>query len=127
MQGSGVGRNSTDNNGNIKLIDEAFEVEGLCTRGDMLGRNRRPTDHEEINTRLDNSAPIALGPLGGKLSGDHDSRVSDVLEAFGDEISLDGCRIDLLKPRDRTFGGELGNLIQDRLRIFVTSPQTIQV
>ena len=64
MQGSGICGDSTHNDGNIKLIDEAFEIEGLCTRRDMLGRHRRSADDEEINTRLDNSAPVALGALG---------------------------------------------------------------
>ena len=100
MQGGGVGGDSANDDGNIKLIDKAFEVERLCTRRDMLGRHRCSADDEEINTSLDNSAPVALGALGRKPSCHHDSRIPDVLETFGDEIGLDRCRINLLKPSD---------------------------
>ena len=78
-----------------------FRFSGSCDAGDVLRRDRRTADDEDVHARVDDG----LGELGRALrgergGGDH-ARVAHLLDALPDQLLLDGGRVDLLEAAGR--------------------------
>src|SRR5699024_2862214 len=84
-------------------------------------------DDEDVDTGIDDGLVELLGPLRGQGAGDGDSGLSDLLEAGGDELGLDGSGVELLHPGGGHLRGQLGDLGQQRGRILVTGPEPLEV
>ena len=114
VQGRRVGRGAADDDGHVELVDEALEVERLGATGDVLGRDRRAADDEEVDAGVDDGLPVLLGALRRQGAGDGDPGLTQLAQPLGDELGLDRLGVDLLHPRRRGLGLDLGDLTQLR-------------
>lgn len=127
MQGGGVCRGAPDDDRDVELVDEPLEVERLGPARDVLGRDGRAADDEEVDAGLDDGAPVLLGALRGQRSGDGDPGPAQLLDPVGDELGLDLLGVDLLHPGRDVLGVERGDLGEQRLRVLVPGPQALEV
>ena len=127
VQGGGVGGRAADDDGDVELVDEALEVEGFGPGADMLGRDGRPADDEQVNTGVEHGAPVGLGVLRAERSGDGDACVAQFPEPLGDELRANRLGVDLLHPGRGVGRVELGDLVQEWLGVVVAGPEPLEV
>ena len=127
MQGRRVRADAADDDGDIQLVDETLEVEGLAARGDVLSGHRRAANDEQVDARIHDRAPVLLHALRRELAGDHHAGFAQLLEARGDQRRLNRLRVNALEARDRLLLAQVGDALKDRRRVLVAGPQAVQV
>ena len=93
----------------------------------MLGGHHRAADDEQVDAGFDHRGVELLGALRGKRARHGDARIADLMQPAGDELGLHRLTVDLLDPLGRDVIGQLGNLVEQRLRIVIPCPQTLQI
>ena len=58
---------------------------------------------------------------------DGDAGVLDLADALADELGLDRLGVDLLHAAGGLLGGELGDLLEERLGVLVAGPEALEV
>ena len=99
-----VRRATTDDYRDFELTDEALQVERFDRLGNVLGRDDRALDHEQVELGIDQRLGVLGRALGGQRSAGHDAGRLDLPDAGGDQLRLDGLRINLLHPRRGLVG-----------------------
>ena len=127
VQGRRVRTHATDDDGDVQLVDEALEVEGLAPRRHVLGGHRRAANNEQVDARVHDRAPMLLDALGRELACDHHAGFAQLLKARGNQRRLDRLGVDALKGRDRLLLTQVGDALKDRGRILVAGPQSVQI
>ncbi|SIH95672.1 Uncharacterised protein [Mycobacteroides abscessus subsp. abscessus] len=127
MEGGCVRRGAADDDGDVEFVDELLEVERLGLRGDVLGRDGRAADDEDVDAGIDDGLVELLGPLRGQGTGHGDAGFADLLEAGGDEVGADRLRVELLHPGGRHVTGQLGDLREQGGGILIAGPQAFEV
>ncbi len=127
VQGCRVGRSTADDDRHVEVVDELLEVEGLVDARDVLGRNRRATDDEQVHTRGDHGFVQLLGALRSQSTGHRDSGVTDLLQSLTDELGLDRLGVELLHPAGCRRLVERRDLSQQRLGVVVPGPEPLEI
>ena len=81
-----------------ELADELLEVQrraGLVAR-DVLGRDDRALDHEDVEPRLERDLVVLADLLRGQRRGRDDAVLLDLLDPLGDQLGLDRLAVDVL-------------------------------
>ncbi len=117
----------TDDDRDVELVDEALEVERLGAARHVLGGHRGAADDEQVDTRVDDRAPVLLRALRAERPRDDDAGVPDLLQPRADQLGADRRGVDLLHARGRTGGLERGDLGEQRGRVVVPRPQALEV
>ena len=123
----GVGGATADDDRDRHLADELLQVERLAARGDVLGRDHGPLDHEDVESRVDGGLVVRADALGGERGTRHHALVLDLADALRHEILAHGLRVDALHLR----GGQLLRQSRDPLelgiRVVVAGPDPLEV
>src|SRR5690606_35048478 len=118
-----VARGSAHDDGNVELVNELLEVEGLLVLGDVLGTHRRATNDEQVDARLGDGLVQLLSTLRRERTGDGDARGTDLSETARNEFGLDGLGVDLLHALRGLGGRKPANLGEKRLGVVVAGPE----
>ena len=127
VQGRRVRAHASDDDGDVQLVDEALEVEGLAPRRHVLGGHCGAANNEQVDARVHDRAPMLLDALGRELAGDDHAGLAQLLEPLRDQRGLDRLRIDALEGRDRLLLAQVSDLIKNRGGILVAGPQSVQI
>src|SRR5690625_3317464 len=127
VQGGGVGRATTDDDGHVQVVDELLEVERLGPPGHVLGRDSGPADHEDVHPGVDDR-PVVLGGALRRQAGCGDQTgAADLLDPAADELFLDRRGVDLLEARGGGFLVEFADLLEQRGGVLVTGPEPLEI
>jgi hypothetical protein len=96
VQRAHVGGAAADEHRHVEVGDEPLEVQRLGARRDVLGRDDRALDDEQVDAAVEHGLGELHGPLRGERGGDGDAGVADLLDPGGDEVALDRLGVDLL-------------------------------
>src|SRR5581483_532567 len=113
--------------GDVELAHEALEVERLDGLRHVLRGDDRALDDEKVELGIDDVLGERLRALRRHRRARHDAGGPDLADALTDELGLDGLAVDLLHAARGLVGGQLGDLVEERLRILVTGPQALEV
>ena len=127
MQRGRVRRTAAEDDGNFALGYEPAQIEDPSLRGDVLGRNDRALDHEDVEARLNGVGTQLLDPLGREGGRDGDAGRFQLLDPAPDQLGLDGLQIDVLHSLRGLLGLEFGDLLEIGHRIVVPGPETFEV
>src|SRR5699024_9264 len=127
VQRGGVGGGPADDDGHVEFVDEPFEVERFGLGGDVFGGDGGAADDEQIHAGVDDRTPVLLGALRAQRPRDGDARLADLPQAFVDELGDDRRGVDLLHPHGVAAEVEIGDLVQERLRVLVAGPEPLEV
>ena len=75
-----VGGRTADDDRHVELVDELLEVQRLGAARDVLGRDGRAADDEQVDAGVDDGLPELLGALRGQGAGDGDAGVADLAQ-----------------------------------------------
>ena len=73
-----VGRGAADDDGNVELVDETLEVQRLGPARDVLGRDGRAANDEEVAACIHDDLPELLCPLRREGAGNGDAGLTDL-------------------------------------------------
>ena len=93
----------------------------------VLGGHDRALDHEDVELGLEHVLRVLLDALRRERRARGDAGVLDLADALADELGLDRLGVDLLHPARRLLGRQLGDLLEQRLGIFVARPEALEV
>ena len=127
VQGGGVGGRSSDDDGDVEVVDELLQVQRFGDAGDVLGGHRGAADDEQVDAGCCDGVVELLGALRGEGAGDRDTAVADLGEARGDEFGLDRLGVQVLHPHRRLLGRQRGDLGEQGLGVLVARPQPLEV
>ena len=89
--------------GMSRALDESVEVERLVVARDVLGRDDRALDDEDVEAAGKRGLEVALAVLRGERGRGKHATVLDLPDALRDELGLDGLLVDLLHLEGRLF------------------------
>ena len=127
MKRGGVGRRTSDDDGNVEVVDELLQVQRFVDARDVLGRDGRAPDDEEVDAGGDDGLVELLRALRRQGARDRHARVPDLLQAVAHEFGLDRLGVHLLHPTSRRGLIEGGDLRQQRIGVVVPGPQPLEV
>ena len=110
-----------------QLADELLEVEHVPLRGDVLGRDDRALDHEDVEPGVERELVVALHALRRERRRGDDPLVLDLADALDDQLLADGLLVDLLHLARGLFAVEAGDPLQLRLGVLVARPDALEV
>ena len=96
VQSGGVGRTAADDARHGHFADEPLEVERLGLRRDVLRRDHRSLDHEDVEPGLQGDLVVLGYALRSERSRRHDAMCLDLLNPLRDQLRLDRLGVDLL-------------------------------
>ena len=109
-------------------MDELLEVERDAITAHMLSRDRGAPNDDHVGARGSGGWCEGRGALRAHRCHDRDAGGLEVCDALRDEVEVDWLRrVDLLHPRGDPSTVEAGNLTQERLRILVAAPDSLEV
>ena len=125
-----VASNATNDDRNVQLVDELLQVQRLVRGGNMLSRDGRATDDEQLNARLHHGLVVLLGVLRAQGACNDHAGVTNLFQACSDQFRLNRLGVNLLHAGGcggRVRLGQLDNLVKQRLRVLVAGPQALEV
>ena len=125
-----VASHATNNDRNVELVDELLQVQRLVRGGNVLSRDGRTADDEQLNARLHYGLVVLLGVLRAQGACNDHAGVTDLFQACSNQFRLNRLGVNLLHAGGCGGGvrlGQLNNLVQQRLRVLVTGPQALEV
>ena len=122
-----VGGAAPHDHGDVERGDELLQIERLGTSGNVLGRDHRPLDHQDVQLGLQDVPRVAGHALGGKGRRRDDAGLLDLANAPDDELVLDALGVELLHATGGLLGRQVPDLIEDRLRVLVAGLEALQV
>ncbi len=111
----------------VESRHEALQVERLGAGGDVFGRDHRPLDHQNVQTRLHGCRGVFGNPLWGETGRGGDPRRLHLLDPLAHQVGLDRLQVDLLHPPGRLLIGKVGDLLKGGIGILVPGPQALEV
>jgi hypothetical protein len=81
-----VGRAPAHDHGDGNLADELLEVEHRAVRRDVLGRDHRPLDHEDVEPGVDRHLVVVAHALRCESGRREDAGGLDLLDAVAHEV-----------------------------------------
>ena len=127
VQAGRVGGAAPDDAGHRGAGDELLEVERLRGRGDVLGRDHRALDDEDVEAGLERGLVVLADLLRGQRAGADGALGLDLLDPLRDQLRLDGLRVDLLHQPRRLAGRcrrDPGELL---VGVLVAGPDALEV
>ncbi len=122
-----VARAASDDARHGQVGDEFLEIERLDRRGDVLGRDHRPLDHEHVEAGIERHVAEVADPLRGQGPRRDHALGLDLADPLRDQLGLHGLAVDLL----HLVGGLLGRQLRDPLEllvgILVARPDALEV
>ena len=122
-----VGGATSDDDRDLELADKALQVERLDRLGNVFGRHNCPLDHEQVQLCVEQRFGVLSGALRRQRRASHDTGRLDLAYPGGHELGLHGLGVNLLHPRRRLIGGEMGDLLEIRVRVVVARPEALEV
>ena len=125
-----VASNATNDDRNVELVDELLQVQRLVRGGNVLSRDGRATDDEQLNARLHHGLVVLLGVLRTQGACNDHAGVTNLFQACSDQFRLNRLGVNLLHAGGCGGGvrlGQLNNLVEQRLRVLVAGPQALEV
>ena len=115
--------------GDRQLAAELLEVQRWprLVRGDVLGRDHRALDHEDVEPGLERILVVVAHALGGQRRRHHHAVLLDLGDALGDQLGLDRLSVDLLHLTRRDLLGELGDALELLVGVLVAGPDSLEV
>ena len=105
----------------------SFRLSGSVCGGDVLGRDHRPLDHEDVEPGLESGLVVLGHLLGGEGAAGDGAGGLDLLDPLGDQLGLDRLRVDLLHdPRGDLLRGR-GDLVELLVGVLVAGPDALEV
>ena len=127
VQAGVVGGAAADDARNVERGDELLQVERLGLGRDVLGRDHGALDDEDVEAGLERGVVVLRHLLRGEGAAGDDAVGLDLLHPLGDQLRLDGLRIDLLHElRGDRLGGRC-DLIQLLVGVLIPGPDALQV
>ena len=125
-----VASHATDDDGNVQLVDELLQVQRLVRGRNVLSRDGRAADDEQLNACLHHGLVVLLGVLRAQGAGNNHTGVTDLFQACSNQFRLNRLGVNLLHAGSCRGGiclGQLNNLVEQRLRVLVAGPQALEV
>ena len=124
-----VARAAADDDGQRHLADELLEVQrrARLVAGDVLGRDDRALDDEDVQARLERGLVVRAHPLRGQRSGDDDALLLDLRDPLGDELGDDRRVVDLLHLARGGLGGQQRDALEHGLGVLVAREDALEV
>ena len=123
-----VGGAAAHDDRNPDLADELLEVQRLGGLRDVLGRDDRALDHEDVQPRLERELVVARDALGRERGGRDDARLGlDLLDALRDELGLDRLLVDRLHLARGGVLGELRDALELGVGVLEARPDALEV
>ena len=113
--------------GTGQLRDEALQVERLGDRGDVLGRDDRALDHQDVEAGLDGDVDVVGHPLRRQRARDRDALRLDLLDPLGDQLGLDRLPVDLLEAPGGLGGRHRRDALQLGVGLLVAGLDALEV
>ena len=79
-----VASNATNDDRNVELVDELLQVQRLVRGGNVLSRDGRAADDEQLNTRLHHGLVVLLGVLRAQGACNDHAGVTNLFQACSD-------------------------------------------
>ena len=127
VEGRLVRRAPADHHGDLVVTDEVLQVQGLAVARHVLRRHDRALDHEQIRFGTQDVRGQPEGARGGAGDGHRVALCLELPDALLDEIGLHRLGVELLHPAGRLVDGQRGDLLEDRIRLGVASPEPLEV
>jgi hypothetical protein len=127
VQRRGVGGAAADDHRDVVAGDERLEVERLGGGRDVLGRDDRALDDQDVQARLERRLVVGADPLRGQRGGRDDAAGLDLGDALADQLGLHGRPVHVLHVLGRLGVGQPGDLVVDLLRVLVPGPEALEV
>src|SRR5690349_20689783 len=96
VQAGRVARAAAEDDGHGDLAHELLEVEHVALARDVLGRDDRALDHEDVEPGVERDLVELLDALRGQGGGGQDAVLLDLADALPDQLLLDRLEVDLL-------------------------------
>src|SRR4051794_21534495 len=122
-----VRRTTADDHRHRHLTDELLEIERLGCLRDVLGRDDRALDDQDVEAGLERELVVGVDLLWSQRRGTDDPVLLDLADALGHELGLDRLLVDLLHLTGGRLLGEGGDLLELGLRVLVTGPDALEV
>ena len=120
-----------DEDRHVELADEGLQVQRLAAvgrgLGDVLGRQDGGADHEHVQLGLDQAGQERLDALGRHRAGGDRAGRPDGPDALDDEVRVDRLLVELAESGRGRVVGQLGDLVEHRLRVGVAGPEALEV
>ena len=127
MQAGLVGGAAADDHRKVELADEALEVEGLDRLGDVLGRDDRALDDQDVELGGQAGRRQRLRALGRHRRRRRDARLLHLADARRDQLGDDRLAVHLLHAGRGLLVVELADLLEEVGRILVAGPQALEI
>ena len=122
MASGAVGGDTAHEHRGVEAVDEVLEIQRILAT-DVLGRDRRAADDEEVHASLRDDVGEFLRASRRQRTRDGHIGVVELLDALLDQLALDRFRVDLLQdPGRRELILLSGDALVLRRRILVTGP-----
>ncbi len=105
----------------------SFRLSGCGLRGDVLGRNHRALDHEDVEPGVHDDLRVPLDPLGCERRCRDDAGLLDLADPAGEQLLLERLAVELLHPPGGLLVGERRDLLVDGFGVLVARPQALEV
>ena len=94
---------------------------------DVLGRDDRALDDEDVEARLERGLVVGADPLRRERGGRDHALVLDLADPLRDQLLLDGLLVDALHLRRGVLLGELRDALELVVRVLVAGPDALEV
>ncbi len=122
-----VARAAADDHRQFELADELLQVERLDGLRDVFRRDDGPLDDEDVETGVQDGLGHPVGARGRDRRRGGDAGALHLRDALGDQFDLDRLQVHLLHPGRRLVVVEFADLFEERHRVLVTGPETLEV
>ena len=122
-----VGGAAADDHRDVERGDELLQVQGRAVRRDVLGRDDRPLDDEDVEPRLDCHLVVLAHFLRRQRAAGNGAAGLDFLDPPGDQLRLHRLGVDLLHQPRRFVLGRGGDRLQPLLGVLEARPDPLQV
>ena len=127
VQTGAVARAPADHDGHRDLAGELLQVERLDDRRDVLGRDHRALDDQDVKPCLERDLVVVAHALGGQRRRDDDALGLDLLDPPADELGLERLAVDLLHLARGELRGEAGDALELLVRVLEARPDPFEV
>ena len=122
-----VRRAAADHDGNRDLAGELLEVERLGRLRDVLRRDDRALDDQDVEAGLERDLVELAHLLRRQRCGADDALVLDLADALGHELGLDRLLVDLLHLPRRRLLRERRDLLERLVGVLEARPDALEV
>ena len=123
-----VGGATADDHRHVQVVDELLEIQWGQVRRDMLGRHGGASDDEEVHAGIDHGLRVRLGVLRRQGARRRHPGLADLGHSFADQLGFDRFGVDRLhRPGGFDRVVDRNDLLEQRLRVLVPGPQTLEL